>query len=66
MDFYLLWKTWGKSLGKTMSKNVSGKYSQKLLHQIKQSGADALKTASKRAMQKTAKATGDLIDNENY
>ena len=30
----------------------------------KQSAADALKTSSKRAFEKTAKLTGDLIDNK--
>ena len=47
-----------------ISKNVSSQYSQKLLHHAKQSAANALKTASKRAIQKTAEATGDLIGNE--
>ena len=31
---------------------------------LKKSTADAIKTASKRAIQKTAEATGDLIDNK--
>ena len=44
-----------------ISKILSGKYSQKLLDSAKKSGADALKTASKRAIQKTAEATGNLI-----
>ena len=43
-------------------KNLSCKYSQKLLDHAKQSATDALKTASKRAIQKTAEATGDLTD----
>ena len=42
---------------------MSGKYSQKL-EDAKQSATDAFKTASKRAIQKTAAATGDLIDNK--
>ena len=42
-----------------MSKHLSVKYSQKLLDQDKQSATDSFKTASKRAIQKTAKATGD-------
>ena len=41
-----------------------GKYSQKCLDHAKQSAADAFKTASKRAIQKTAEATGDLIGNK--
>ena len=43
---------------------MSNKYSQKLLNSAKNSTTDAIKTASKRAIQKTAEATGDLIDNE--
>ena len=42
---------------------VSRKYSQKLLDHAKEFSTDALKTASKRAVQKTAEATGDLIGN---
>ena len=34
-----------------MSKKLSSKYSQKLLDHAKQSATDALKTASKRAIQ---------------
>ena len=40
------------------------KYSQKLLDHPKQSATDALKTTSKRVIQKTAEATGDLISSE--
>ena len=40
---------------------MSNKYSQKLLDSAKKSTTDAIKTASKRAIQKTAEATGDLI-----
>ena len=47
-----------------MGKSVSNKYGQKLLDSAKKSTADAIKTASKIAIQKTAKATGDLIDNK--
>ena len=42
-----------------MGKNLSNKYSQKLLDSTKKSTMDAIKTASKRAIQKTAEATGD-------
>ena len=45
-------------------RNLSGKYSQKLLDHAKQSATDAFKTASKRASQKPAEATGDLIGNK--
>ena len=40
---------------------MSNTYSQKLLDSAKKSGADAMKTASKRAIQKAAEVTGDLI-----
>ena len=54
----------GKSTGKNKSKNLNGKYSQKLLDHTKKSAADALKTSSKRVIQKTEEATGDLIGNK--
>ena len=43
---------------------MTNKYSQKCLDGAKKSATDAIKTASKRAIQKTAKATGDLIGNK--
>ena len=43
---------------------MSNEYSQKLLDGAKKSRTDAIKTASKRAIQKTAEATGDLIGND--
>ena len=48
------------SFAKTMSKNLSNKYSEKLLDTAKNSTADAIKADSKRAIQKTAEATGDF------
>ena len=51
------------SFVKNIGKNISSKYSQKLVDNVKKSATDAIKTASKRVIQKTAKATGDLIDN---
>ena len=57
-------KNVGKNIGKIISKNLSGKYSEKLLHHRKQSASDALKTVSRRKIQKTAQATGDLIGNK--
>ena len=45
-------------------KNMSNKYSQKLADTAKTSATDAIKTASKRAIQKTAGATGDLVGNK--
>ena len=56
MDFYLLLKI--------LVKNISNKYSQKLVDTAKESPTDAIKTASKRAIQKAAAATGDLIGNK--
>ena len=49
---------------KDMVKNLSNKYGQKLLDSAKKSTMDAIKTPSKRAIQKTAEATGDLIGNK--
>ena len=53
-----------KNIAKSKSKYLSGKYSQKFLDHAKQSATDALKTTSKREIQKTAEATGDLIGNK--
>ena len=52
------------SFAKNMGKNLSNKYGQKLLDSTGKSAIDAIKTASKRAIQKTAEATGDLIRNK--
>ena len=52
------------SFPKSMGKNLSNKYGQKLLNSAKKSTTDAIKTASKRKIQKTAEATGDLIGNK--
>ena len=57
-------KNMGKNIGKNISKNFSGKYSLRLLDNAKQSVADALKTSSKRVIQKTAETTDDLITNK--
>ena len=46
-----------------MNGNLSNKYSQKL-DSAKQLTMDAIKTASERVLQKTAKATADLIGNK--
>ena len=43
---------------------MSNKYGKKLVDKGKKSGTDAIKTASKRAIQKTAEATRDLIGNK--
>ena len=52
------------SFAKNMGKNLSNKYGQKLLDSAKKSTTDAIKAASKRAIQKTAEATGGLTGNK--
>ena len=52
------------SFAKNMGKRLSNKYGQKILDSAKKSRTDAIKTASKRPIQKTAEATGDLIGNK--
>ena len=52
------------SFTKNMGKSLSNKYGQKLLDSAKESNTDAIKTASKIAIQKAAEATGDLIGNK--
>ena len=47
-----------------MNESIFNKYSKKYLDHGKQSATDALKTTSKRAIQKTEEATGDLICNK--
>ena len=47
-----------------MGKSLSNKYSQKHLDSAKKSAIDAIKTTSKRAIQKTTEATADLIVNK--
>ena len=53
MGFLFFAKNMGKNIGKNFIKNLSGKYSQKPLDRARQSAIDALKTSSKRAIQKT-------------
>ena len=43
---------------------MSNKYGQKLFDSAKKSSTDAIKAASKRAIQKAAEPTGDLIGNK--
>ena len=52
------------SFAKNMGKSLSNKYGQILLESAKKSTTDTIKTASKRAIQKTAEATGNLIGNK--
>ena len=49
------------SFAKNIGKNLSNKYGQKLVDTAKKSSTDTLKIASKRAIQKTAESTGDLV-----
>ena len=50
----------GRNIDQNTSKNLSSKYSQKLIDHAKQSATDALKTASKREIQKIIEATGQI------
>ena len=50
-----------KNVGKNKSKILNRNSSQKLLVHAKKSARDALKTSSKKVIQKTAGATGNLI-----
>ena len=62
--FLLLAQNTGKNIGKNVSRNLSSKYSQKLLDHTKHSATDALKTSSRRLIQKAAEASGDLTGNK--
>ena len=46
-----------------VAKNLNNKYGQKLVITAKKSATDALKIVVKRAIQKTAEASGDLGGN---
>ena len=52
------------SFAESMGKSLSNRYGQKNFDSAKKSTTDAIKTASKRAIQKTAEATSDLIGNK--
>ena len=47
-----------------VTKNMSNKCGQKLVVTAKKSATDAIKTTSKKAIQKTAEATVDLVGNK--
>ena len=49
------------SFVKNTGKSLSNKYGQKVLDSAEKSSTDAIKTASKEAIQKTAEVTSDLI-----
>ena len=55
---------WIFSFAKNIGKNLSNKYSQKLLDSAKKSTANAIKAASKIAIQKRPEAAADLIGNK--
>ena len=63
MAFYFFTRNIGTHTAKA-AKNMSNKNSQKPVDTAKKSATDAIKTASKRAIQKTAEATGDLVVNK--
>ena len=58
-----LTKTIGNNFAKNINKNLSSEYSQKLLDCARKYGVDAIKAASKKAIQKTVESTGDSIGN---
>ena len=52
------------SFAKNMGKRLSNKHGEKRFDAAKKFTTDAIKTASKRVIQKTAEATDDLIGNK--
>ena len=64
IDFLSFAENVSKTICKNISKKSSGKHSQKILDHAKESATDALKTASKRLISKTAAATDYLICNK--
>ena len=52
------------SFAKNMGKYLSNNYGQKPIDTAKKSTTDAIKTASKKGIQKTAEVTGDFIGNK--
>ena len=51
------------SFAKNIGRNLSNKYGQKLVDTAKKSGTDAIKIAGKRAIQKIAESSGDVVGN---
>ena len=47
----------------SFARSMSNKYAKKLVDTAKKSATDSIKTASKRAIQRNAEATGDLVGN---
>ena len=64
MIFFLLLKIYVKNVSKSISKNVRKKFSEKRIDHAKHFTINAVKATWKRAIQKTAVATGDLIGNK--
>ena len=62
LDFFLDYGFF--SLRKRCAKSISSKYGLKLIDITKKSATDTLETASKKAIQKTAEATENLIGNK--
>ena len=56
--------SFAKNTGKNTIKNLIGKYCQNLFDGAEKHNADAFKTASKRAIQKTSEAISDLSSNK--
>ena len=48
----------------SFARKLGDEYGKKLMDTATKTGIDAAKTASKRVVQKTAEATGDLIGNK--
>ena len=48
----------------SFARSMSYKYGKKFVDTAKTSATDAIKATSKRAIQKTAEATGDLVGNK--
>ena len=49
----------------SFARSMSNKYGKKLVDTAENSATDAIKTASKKAIQKTAEAIGDLVGNKS-
>ena len=52
------------SFARNIGKNLSNKYGQKLIDTAKRSTSDAIKITSKRVVQKSVEATGNLTGNK--
>ena len=52
------------SFARNIGKNLSNKYGQKLIDTAKRSISDAIKITSKRVVQKSVEATGNLTGNK--